>query len=204
MNNNLKHLDLGCGLNPKNPYNSQYLYGIDIEPLDKVKMLSNLTIKEIKFRNLIFDQIPYTKDFFDSISAYDFLEHIPRIISLNNKNKNETKYAFIELMNEIYRVLKNRGRFYAVTPFYPNAAAFQDPTHVNIITNMTHRYFCEPFLLASMYGFKGHFELIRSIPVRPGNIYEPVEMNFKQKFKSLKNEFHNRKSHLLWEFEAIK
>ena len=57
MNNNLKHLDLGCGLNPKNPYNSQYLYGIDIEPLDKAKMLSNATIKEIKARNLIFDQI---------------------------------------------------------------------------------------------------------------------------------------------------
>lgn len=102
-------------------------------------------------------------------------------------------------MNEIYRALKNWGRFYAITPYYANAAAFQDPTHVNIITNMTHRYFCQPFLLAAMYGFKGKFKLIRSMPVRPGNMYELFELKLKQKFKSLKDEFRNKKSHLLWE-----
>jgi SAM-dependent methyltransferase len=204
MKNKLKHLDLGCGISPKNPYKAKYLYGIDIEIINKNKIQTDCVVKEIKSKNLILDQIPYAEDFFDSISAYDFLEHIPRIISLNIKSKSYTKYAFIELMNEIYRVLKSRGRFYAITPYYPNDAAFQDPTHVNFITNMTHRYFCEPFLLASMYGFKGKFRVIRSIPVKPGNIYEPVKLNFRQKFKSLKDEFRNRKSHLLWEFEAIK
>ena len=55
MKNKLKHLDLGCGVNPKNPYNSKYLFGIDIEILDKSKIQSNATIKDIKARNLIFD-----------------------------------------------------------------------------------------------------------------------------------------------------
>lgn len=204
MNNNLKHLDLGCGLNPKNPYNSQYLYGIDIEPLDKAKMLSNFTIKEIKARNLIFDQIPYKENFFDSVSAYDFLEHIPRIISLSTKGKNQTRYAFIELMNEIYRTLKHKGKFYALTPYYPNAQAFQDPTHVNIITNLTHIYFCEPHLMAAMYGFNGKFKLIRSIPVRPKYTFEPIKLNMRQYFRRLKDKIYQRESHLIWEFEAIK
>lgn len=204
MNNNLKHLDLGCGLNPKNPYNCKYLYGIDIEIIDKSKIRSTATIKEIKAKNLIFDPIPYKESFFDSVSAYDFLEHIPRIVSLNLKGKNKTRYAFIELMNEIYRTLKHGGKFYALTPYYPNAQAFQDPTHVNFITNLTHTYFCEPNLAAQMYGFKGKFKLIRSISVRPSCSYEPLKLNMRQFYKRLKNKIYNRESHLIWEFEAMK
>lgn len=83
MKNKLKHLDLGCGFSTKNPYKSEYLYGINVEIIDKNKIQSEFIVKEIKSKNLIFETIPYTKDFFDSISAYDFLEHIPRIISLN-------------------------------------------------------------------------------------------------------------------------
>jgi len=204
MNKNLKHLDLGCGLNPKNPYNSKYLYGIDIEILDKSKIRSDATLIEIKARNLIFDPIPYKENFFDSISAYDFLEHIPRIVSLNVKGKNKTRYAFIELMNEIYRTLKHQGKFYALTPYYPKAQVFQDPTHVNFITNLTHVYFCEPNLMAKMYGFKGKFKLIRSIPVKPRYTYHPFELSARQYLRKLKDKIYNRESHLIWEFQAIK
>jgi len=37
-------------------------------------------------------------------------------------------------MNECYRVLKKDGVFLSMTPIYPYLGAFQDPTHVNIIT----------------------------------------------------------------------
>lgn len=204
MNNNLKHLDLGCGENPKNPYNSQYLYGIDIKIIDKAKIQVNTKIKDIKAKNLIFDPIPYKQSFFDSVSAYDFLEHIPRIISLNVGSETKSRYAFIEIMNEIHRVLKPKGKLYAVTPYYPKIQAFQDPTHVNFITNLTHVYFTEPHLMAAIYGFKGRFKLIRCISVKPKYTYEPTKLNIRQYLRRLKNKILKRESHLVWEFEAIK
>jgi len=54
--------------------------------------------------------------------------------------------------------------FFSQTPAYPAVEAFQDPTHVNIITAKTFPlYFCvhhlgEPW--AAMYGFVGSFELV--------------------------------------------
>jgi hypothetical protein len=76
-------------------------------------------------------------------------------------------------MNEIWRILKPNGIFLARTPAYPSAAAFQDPTHVNIITDQTVSYFAkrpcpdgsliDPWglPLGKTYGFKGEFVLIK-------------------------------------------
>jgi len=64
-------------------------------------------------------------------------------------------------MNEIYRVLKVGGLFYSFTPAFPHAAAFQDPTHVNIITEGTFpSYFDDKNRWAEMYGFKGAFQIV--------------------------------------------
>ena len=68
---------------------------------------------------------------------------------------------FIELMNEIWRVLAPDGRLYAVTPAWPHAEAFVDPTHVNVITEGTVDYFVGTAPLGRIYGFRGHFELLR-------------------------------------------
>ena len=100
----------------------------------------------------------FDDNFFDSISAYDFLEHIPRV---RIKDNGDTNFPFIDLMNEVYRVLKTKGKFYAVTPYYPKPEAFQDPTHVNIITKKTHEYFCGSDCYGKYYGFKGNFKKIR-------------------------------------------
>jgi hypothetical protein len=65
-------------------------------------------------------------------------------------------------MNEIHRVLKTGGIFLSFTPAYPYAEAFQDPTHVNIITESTFPdYFCKPNLWGRTYGFTGAFDLAR-------------------------------------------
>jgi hypothetical protein len=50
------------------------------------------------------------------------------------------------------------GVFLAVTPSFPSGAAFQDPTHVNIISPETHKYFSGDVWARSLgYGFEGEF-----------------------------------------------
>jgi SAM-dependent methyltransferase len=92
---------------------------------------------------------------FDYITAYDFIEHVPRVLYLPNR-----RFPFIELMNEIYRALKPGGIFLSRTPFYPLSSAFTDPTHVNTITADTFsRYFDDQYQWARMYGFRGAFRV---------------------------------------------
>ena len=146
-----KSLDLGCGQNPRNPFQADFLYGIDIrEDLEKNILKSDLSR----------ETIPFETNMFDYCTAFDFIEHIPRLIQVNGDNYS----AFIELINEIYRILKPGGLFLHVTPAYPSKEVFQDPTHVNFITEDTFpNYFCSPNNWASDlgYGFKGDFDLIK-------------------------------------------
>ncbi len=141
-----KTLDLGCGTMPKNPFQMEEVYGIDIRQDVDARIYS---------ADLAVEPIPCGNDFFDGVTAIDFLEHIPRIIY-----KPERRFCFVELMNEIYRVLKPGGVFYSCTPAFPAAAAWRDPTHVNIITEETFPlYFDDKTRLASMYGFNGYFRI---------------------------------------------
>lgn len=139
-------LDLGCGENPRNPFNASQIYGLDIR--------ENLE-KNIRYADLAVDALPFPENMFDFISAYDFLEHIPRVIYLPQR-----RFPFIQLMNEIHRVLKPGGIFFSRTPFYPISSAFTDPTHVNVITADTFpMYFDDKHTWARMYGFKEGFKL---------------------------------------------
>jgi len=140
-------LDLGCGPNPKNPYHADLVYGIDIRSTDN----SNIVAAD-----LCVEPIPFEDNYFDYVTAYDFIEHIPRIVYCPKR-----RFAFVELMNEIYRVLKPAGIFYSSTPAYPAPQVFRDPTHVNIITEETFpMYFDNHTRWASMYGFYGSFEIL--------------------------------------------
>lgn len=116
----------------------------------------------IKCADLAIDEIPFPDNYFDYVTAHDFLEHIPRVIYVANKSsmKPERRNPFIELMNEIYRVLKPGGLFLSITPAYPHGVAFRDPTHVNFITEDTFPlYFDDKNRWASIYGFKGAFRV---------------------------------------------
>lgn len=143
---NSASLDLGCGESPRNPFNANHVYGLDIR--------ENLE-KNIRYADLAVDALPFSESMFDFVTAYDFLEHIPRVIYLP-----ERRFPFIQLMNEVYRVLKPGGIFFSRTPFYPISSAFTDPTHVNVITADTFpMYFDDKHTWAKMYGFGGKFKL---------------------------------------------
>lgn len=190
------HLDLGCGGRPRNPYGYERLYGLDIRlPDEKPENV------ELKTANLSIDKIPYPDNYFDAISAFDFIEHIPRVL---NGGEYGTRFPFIELMNEIWRVLRHEGVFYALTPGYPSKEAFIDPTHVNFITEATHTYFCQGRCYGKNYGFTGLFKAKRVEWVYP-RLHYSVSDNFAVKFKTLFKKIKLKpQTHILWELQAIK
>lgn len=122
-NTNSKSLDLGCGGIPRNPFKADLLYGIDIRDSADPNISSS---------DLAQNGIPHGDASMDYITAFDFIEHVPRVVYLP-----EIRYSFIELMNEVYRVLTPGGLFLAQTPVYPFSACFTDPTHINPITSET-------------------------------------------------------------------
>lgn len=142
-----KSLDLGCGHFPRNPFKASEVFGVDVR--------TNQAHPNIVGADLVTEKIPFPDHFFDCITAFDFIEHIPRVVYLP-----ERRLPFVELMNEVYRCLKPGGLFLSLTPAFPKPQAFQDPTHVNIITEETFSYyFDDPNRWASMYGFSGSFKV---------------------------------------------
>ena len=192
-----RHLDLGCGATPRNPYGSDELHGVDIAAsVDPAKRIT------IRAANLSLEPIPAPDGHFDSVSAYDFFEHVPRV--LPTADGTGTRFPFIELMNEVWRVLRPGGLLYAQTPAFPHPAAFQDPTHVNILTDDSHRYFVSERPIARMYGFRGQFALRRSVRRSPRHAYEPVDPGLMGRLQNWNRARRGADSHLIWEFEAIK
>ena len=190
-----KHLDLGCGRLPRNPYSASEVFGIDIA--------DHHDLPQVLRADLTVQPIPFGDAQFDSVSAYDFLEHIPR--QWPNATDGGSRLPFVELMNEVWRVLRPGGRFYASTPAFPHPEAFVDPTHVNIITPQTHRYFCGPKPAAAMYGFHGRFKVLRVDMARPvaSTLYVPPAA--RSRLVQLKRQWETRLgrlSHVIWEFEA--
>lgn len=209
-----RHLDLGCGKFPRNPYARSQLCGVDIRPPKGAIDFDH------RIANLALQPIPFADDQFGSVSAYDFIEHVPRILA--TADGRDTLFPFVRLMDEIWRVLAPGGRLYALTPAYPNPEAFLDPTHVNIITDGTHAYFCGEEPLARMYGFAGRFRALRTEWVHIADAYSaiagspenrPIHTGLKRLSRELrafsrrlrgKPDPRQRKIYFLWELEAIK
>jgi SAM-dependent methyltransferase len=192
-----RHLDLGCGAHPRNPYGRNEVHGVDIAIAD------NMPGVRLQRCNVTLEPLPFPDSHFDSLSAFDFLEHVPRL--LPTADGASTRLPFIELMNECWRVLKPDGRFYAVTPCYPSPIAFQDPTHVNIITDQTHEYFCGPQPLGRMYGFSGQFDALRIERVVFRDAVDArAQMTLHQRIRRLNYRRKGQLGHLCWEFRAVK
>ncbi len=199
------HVDLGAGNAPRNPFGASRLIATDMHrsftrPDGVEFVVADLT-----------RALPFESNSISSFSAYDVLEHIPRW----ERIEGEIHFPFIELMSEIYRCLAPGGIFLAVTPAFPSAEAFQDPTHVNIISKGTIRYFAapEPWATLTGYGFDGSFEVIAQTWLRGAGPFAGNSLiaNFELQRKSDKartlikiarragSAARNRKpTHLLW------
>jgi SAM-dependent methyltransferase len=192
-----RHLDLGCGATPRNPYRRDELHGIDVAPRHEPGRF------QVHQGNLAIDGMPFADDHFDSVSAYDFFEHVPRV--LPTADGRATRFPFVELMNEVWRVLRPGGLLYALTPAYPAPEAFQDPTHVNIITERTHIYFTGEAPLARMYGFGGRFDARRVEWMVYGDALDPLAvLTLRQRWRRTRHRRQGRLSYLVWEFECRK
>ena len=144
-----RHLDMGCGAYARNPFNSSEVFGADLldNPARNLQSGNYFKVSEKL-------TIPVQDGFFGSISAYDFVEHLNRTDGYPN--------SFISFMNEASRVLAVGGVLLAVTPAFPSPVSFQDPTHVNIITEATVSYFLNTQVEENNleYGFTCRFELV--------------------------------------------
>jgi len=195
---NKRHLDVGCGAKARNPFGADFVWGCDI-----VKLNGNDKATDFEFvlADLTTPPLPFENDFFDTVSAFDVIEHIPRTGTLNGRSYS----PFIELMNEIYRILRPGGTFLASTPVYPHPAAFQDPTHVNFITEKTHTYFCGADPYARRYGFLGQFSPRKVAREPQKNIEDRSSSDFRKKFRTFEHKYlKNGLSHITWELIAIK
>jgi hypothetical protein len=152
------HLDMGCGASPRNPFGAESLIGVDILDPSNLEFENEFTYLKVNLDGII----PLDSESVDSISGYDFLEHLPRGSTLESN-------LFIKFMNESSRILRKGGVLVLVTPAYPSPAAFQDPTHVNFISENTVNYFIgvNPGASNLGYGFDGSFELLSQEWVGP-------------------------------------
>lgn len=142
-----KALDLGSSSNPRNTFSAREVWGVDfIANPDRKVVAADLSV----------EPIPFANDFFEVVTAHDFIEHIPRV----SISGGHTSFPFVELINEIVRVLKPGGFFFSETPAFPASVAFQDPTHVNIITEDTFRLYFSGESWARAYGFSGGLSLV--------------------------------------------
>lgn len=141
-------LDIGSGPVPKNPFDANACFGADLRANDA---------NNVVYSDLSQGALPFEDEKFDYVTAFDVLEHIPRV-SLRN---GETVFPFIILMNEIFRVLKPGGVFLNCQPVFPGKSAFQDPTHVNLMSEDTMDYYFCSKAWARIYGYSGSFELLQ-------------------------------------------
>jgi SAM-dependent methyltransferase len=104
-------LHLGCGDTKKSG-----AIGVDIMKDSAADVIHNLN----KF------PYPFQDDQFDEIYAINILEHLDNIP---------------KVMEEIYRITKNKARVYITTGHFSGVDSFIDPTHKHFFTSRTLDYF---------------------------------------------------------------
>lgn len=165
----MKQLDIGVG--GANRIEEGYEgYGVDIHPQERP------WLKENKAADLAVQPFPYEDNMFDLCTAYDVLEHIPKMLYVMNYDRvgayehGETTHrrnCMIELFNEVYRVLKDGGQFYFVVPKGGTNQYMADPTHVTEwVEDSVNYYSGDYFGHHDTYGHTSKFKKV-SVEVDP-------------------------------------
>ena len=170
-------LEIGAG--PK----SDAKYQIDVTQFPKTTHVLDVAL----------EPLPFEDNFFDEVWCSQVIEHIPVLIYYGGPELKDLKkrYARVELMKEIYRVLKPGGILAVSTPVkFPYWA--QDPTHVDVpFLGDTMEYFCGGWganksgdFAKDTYGIDFAFQWVKREPdgfneilivKKPDYIKEPAE-----------------------------
>jgi hypothetical protein len=116
-------LDIGCGENKNRGY-----VGMDRRALPGVDIIHDL------------EALPYPLDdeCCEEIMASHIIEHIK-------------PWIFIDVMDELWRLLIPEGRLVLMHPYGINSRFVQDPTHCNPINEVTYQYFDPKHPLYTVY-----------------------------------------------------
>ena len=123
-------IDLGCG---QSKHGDDFI-GVDYTKYKGVDVVWDL--EEYPY--------PFPDDCASLVLATHVLEHI-----------NPHKGVFINMMNEVWRIMRPGGEFAFVVPYAGSPGYWQDPTHVNPINRNTLAYFdpLDPKLGNQLYNF---------------------------------------------------
>lgn len=133
-------INLGCGYAHKEGY-----VNIDNRPEVNPDLLAD-----------VLEGLPFDDNSLDEVRAYDFLEHIPI---------GQT----IQVITEIWRVLKPGGVFESYTPDAENGqGAFQDPTHLSYWVENSWLYYSSQSY-RDLYGIEANFIIYPIERLKSGN-----------------------------------
>jgi len=108
-----------------------------------------------------FQPLPFKDEAFEIVRAHHFLEHVPRIGYKLEAGSLIEFNPVIELFNEVWRVLREGGRFEITVPVFPHNEAYIDPTHTSVWTPFSFQYFTSDAINKELYGIKCSFQIER-------------------------------------------
>lgn len=126
-----RELLIGCGSNREkklaHPDHREWsgLVTLDMNPAHKPDVLHDLNIV----------QLPFPPDYFDEIHAYDVMEHLG--------SQGDWAFFFAQ-WNDIWRTLKDGGRFFGLSPHWSSPWAWMDPGHTRAIGPEMLVFLCQP------------------------------------------------------------
>ncbi len=158
-------LDLACGNNKKEGY-----FGIDIADIESVDLIHDLNVypwpiesnsvekincshymEHIKHDNVLGDM----RSILNESTSFD--EFKSKVLSLD-----EPLDGVIKFINELYRILKPKGKVTITCPYAMHSRAFGDPTHTRYIHDMSFHYFNKEWRDLNKldhYGFECDFDI---------------------------------------------
>lgn len=142
-------LDLGCGSTKRGDV------GVDIAPGPAVDHVLALG----------FDNLPFADNTFDRVFMVHAIEHVPFMVWTVTGVRT---YPMVQLLSEVYRVMKPGASFEILTLEFPDPRCVEDPTHCSYWTRETIKHFvgCRDTVVANdndyRAGLRVPFHLERS------------------------------------------